>query len=355
MDIVMLKTDIWLLLWIGLVAFIAYATKLKKAETVLGQEVERYNLFFAAIVFLPVFLFTSIGDIRGDIWAYIGGFESLDASISDVLKSWREINKGPGFMLIEVLIKQFVGSDRSAFRVVFGLIQSIPLVLIYRKYSEDYIFSIFLFIASGCYSGWMMNGLRQFVASCIIFAALPLLVKRKFVPLIAVILLAMSVHKAALIMIPVVFLVQLKPWGRLTIISFIILAIALYFYVGHSDWMSEETLQYARGANPLRFVIAAFPMVIAFAGRKRIAANNNPLIDICVNMSAVTFIVYVIATLTNGIMTGRLPGFTAIYNFILIPYLAKDVFDEKKSKNIKLFFILFYIAYYIYGLITGAM
>ena len=351
----MFKSDIWLLLWIGLVAFIAYAAKLKKPETVLGQQTERYNLFFAAVVFLPVFLFTSIGEIRGDIWAYIGGFESLDVSVFDVFKTWWQIDKGPGFLFVEALIKQFVGSDRTAFRIVFGLIQSIPLVLIYRKYSEDYIFSIFLFIASGCYSGWMMNGLRQFVASCIIFAALPLMVKRKFVPLIAVILFAMSVHKAALIMIPAVFLVQLKPWGKITIISFIAFAVALYFYVGHSDWMSEEALQTAKGSNPLRILIAAIPTVIAFVGRKKIAVYNNSLLNSCVNMSVVTVIIYVVASMTSGIMTGRLPGFTAIYNFILIPHLAKNVFDESLSKNIKLFFVLFYIAYFVYGLITGVM
>lgn len=349
----MFKSDIWLLLWIGLVAFIFYAAKLKKPETVLGQKVERYNLFLAAIVFLPVFLFTSLGEIRGDIWAYVEGFESLNESVSDVFKIWWQIDKGPGFLLIEALIKQFVGGDRTAFRIVFGLIQSIPLVLIYRKYSEDYIFSIFLFISSWCYNGWMMNGLRQFVASCIVFAALPLLVKRKFVPLIVVILFAMSVHKAALIMVPVVFLVHLKPWGKLTIISLIALAVVLYFYIGHSDWMNEETLQAAKGSNPLRIVIAAIPVVIAFIGRKKIASNNNRLMNICINMSAITVIIYIISSLTSGIMTGRLPGFTAIYNFILIPYLAKDVFDESKSKIIKLFFVLFYIAYFVFGLITG--
>lgn len=349
----MIKSDIWLLLWIGLVAFIAYATKLKKPETVLGQQTERYGIVFAAVVFLPIFLFTSVGEIRADIAAYVNGFRLLDQSVSDVFKTWWTNDKGPGFFLIEVLIKQFFGNDRSAFRIIFGLIQSIPLVLIYRKYSEDYIFSVFLFITTGCYSGWMMNGMRQFVAACIIFAALPLMIKKKFVPLIIVIMIAMSIHRAALIMLPVVFLIQFKPWGKISIISLLVLAVVLYFYIGNSDWMSEETLQAAKGSNPLRIVIAAIPTVIAFVGRKKIAADNNQLISICVNMSAITVIIYIIASLTSGIMTGRLPGFTAIYNFILIPYLAKNAFNEATSKKIKVFFVMFYLAYFIFGLITG--
>lgn len=351
----MIKSDLWLLLWIGLVAFIAYAAKIKKSETVLGQQTERYSLLFAAVFFLPVFLFTSVGEIRGDVWAYIDGFDSLNISISEVINTWWENDKGPGFLLIEVLIKQYIGNDHTIFRIVFGLIQSIPLVILYRKFSEDYIFSVFLFITTGCYSGWMMNGLRQFVASCIIFAALPLMVKKKFVPLVAVILIAISIHRAAIIMLPVIFLVQLKPWSKITIVSLLALATVLYFYIGHSDWISEETLQASKGSNPLRILIATIPTVIAFVGRKKIELNNNPLINICVNMSIVTVIIYINASLTSGVLTGRLPGFTALYNFILIPYLAKDVFDESISKSIKLFFILFYTVYFLYQLAIGVV
>lgn len=348
----MFKSDLWLLLWIGLVAFVAYTAKLKRPETVLGQQTERYSLLFAAVVFLPVFVFTSLGEIRADIGVYLTNFRLLNMSISDVFATWHNNDKGSGFVLIEVIIKNIFGNNQNAFRIVFGLIQSIPLVLIYRKYSEDYVFSIFLFITSGFYSGWMMNGLRQFVASCIILAALPLLIKRKYIPLIAVILFAISVHRAAVVMIPVFLLVQFKPWSKITIIMLLVLAVVLYFYVGHSDWMSEETLQSSKGSNPLRIVIAAIPLVMAFIGRKKIAANNNQLINICVNMSAITVIMYIIASMTSGIMTGRLPGFTAIYSLILIPYLSKNVFDEKTSKNIKLFFILFYVAFFAYGLFT---
>ncbi len=351
----MFKSDLWLLLWIGLVAFVAYTAKLKRPETVLGQQTERYSLLFAAVVFLPVFIFTSLGEIRADIGVYISNFKILNMSLSEVFATWQTNDKGSGFVLIEVIIKNIFGNNQDAFRIVFGLIQSIPLVLIYRKYSEDYVFSIFLFITSGCYYGWMMNGLRQFVASCIIFAALPLLVKRKYIPLIPVLFFAISVHKAAMVMIPVFLLVQFKPWSKITTIMLLVLAVVLYFYVGHSDWMSEETLQSSKGSSPLRIVIAAIPLVMAFIGRKKIAANNNRLINICVNMSAITVVMYIIASMTSGIMTGRLPGFTMIYNFILIPYLSKSVFDEKASKNIRNFFIIFYVAFFIFGLITGTV
>lgn len=352
----MFKSDIWLFFWIGLVALIAAASsyKIKKQETVLGQQTERYSLFFSAIVFLPIFLFVSIGEIRADIGAYLGIFDSINMSVSDVFREWWITDKGPGFILIEVLIKQVFGNNRVAFRIIVGLIQSIPLLLIYRKYSEDYIFSIFLFIATGCYNGWMMNGLRQFVAACLIFGALPFLLNKKYIPLILVVLAAVSIHQSAMLMVPVLIIVQFKPWSKLAVIAFVVFTIVLFFYIFHSDWVSEEYLQSAKGSNPLRIAISAIPVVIAFIGRKEIAKSNNLLINICVNMSIVTTLIYFVASFTSGIMTGRLPGYTGIYNFILIPYLSKKVFNETVSKNIKLFFVIFYTAYFIFGLITGA-
>ena len=347
------KSDIWLLLWIGLVALVAYSAKLKRKETVLGQETERYSLLFAVITFLPVFLFVSVGEIRSDIWAYLDGYDKLSPSISEVFQNWWN-DKGPGFTLIEVLIKQVFENNHDAFRIVFALMQSVPLVLVYRKYSVDYVLSVFLFITMGYYSGWMMNGLRQFIAACIIFAATPLLIKKRIVPTILIILLAMTIHTSAMMMIPIALVVWFEPWKKGILISFIVFVVALFIFVNTTDMLNEEILKYDDGANPIRIVISAIPVVIAFVGRKKIESANNPLINICVNMSVFTMLTFFVATFTNGVGTGRLPIYTGLFNLILIPYLAKNVFDEKISKNIKLFFVIFYIAYFFYSMFTGA-
>ena len=339
------QSDIWLLLWIGLVALVAYSAKLKRKETVLGQETERYSLLFAIITFLPIFLFVSVGEIRADVWAYYGSFIKLSSSVSDVFQNWWNI-KGPGYTLIEVFIKDVFGHNFDFYRIIICLIQSIPLVLIFRKYSEDYVMSVFLFIAMGYYSGWMMNGIRQFVAACIIFAATPLLVRRKIIPTLLIILLAMTIHVSAMMMLPIVLVIWFEPWKKGIIISYVVFVITLFIFVNNTDMLSEEIKSVDNGANVLRIFISAIPFVIAFIGRKKIAADNNPLINICINMSVFTTLIFFVATFTNGIGTGRLPMYTALYNLILIPYLCKSVFNETVSKNIKIFFILFYIAYF---------
>ena len=324
------KSDLWLLLWIGLVALVAYTSKLKRKETVLGQETERYSLLFAVITFLPVIWYVCFSEVRADGVGYVNSFLTLNSSITDVIQKWGEI-KAPGFRLINVLIKNIFGNNQLAFRVIIALIQSIPVVLICRKYT---------------YTFWMMNGIRQFVAVCIIFAATPLLIKGKIVPTILIILLAMTIHVTAVMMIPIVLVVRFEPWKKKIIICFIVFVIALFIFVNVTDLLDEEIKNTDNGANPLRIVFSAIPCVIAFIGRKRIAAENNMMVNICINMSMFTTLTYFVATFTNGIGTGRLPIYTSVFNYILIPYLCKKVFNESISKKLHVCFVGYYLASY---------
>lgn len=346
------KSDIWLLLWIGLVAFLSRAVK-KRQVTVLGKTEYRYSILFAVIVFFPVFWFVSMGEIRSDVWAYISGFQNSNESVGYVIQHWNSFDKGPGFALLVALIKRFFGNDYRAFLVIVALLQSIPLVVNIRFLSEDYVLSIFLFITMMMYDGWMMNGLRQFLAACIAFAAFPLILKKKYIFAIPFVLVAISIHSSAIVMIPILILVEFKPWSKLSLIFLVIFGILLYFYVGHSDWMNEETLSQAKGLNPLRLVINLIPLVIAFWGRKQIAVADNRAINICVNMSIITFVMNIIAAFTSGMMTGRLAGYTGIYSLILFPYLCTKVFNEAVSKNIRLFIICFYVLHFFIYVIWG--
>ena len=94
--------------------------------------------------------------------------------------------------------------------------------------------SLYLFVASGCHIAWMMNGLRQFLAVSIIMAATPLMLKRKYVPLIGVILLAATVHSSALIMIPIIFIVQGKAWNKKTLLFIGVTIVLTYVYVKYT-------------------------------------------------------------------------------------------------------------------------
>ena len=347
-----LDNDVSLLIWIGLISLIATSMNVKKKETVLGQETERYNMFFAIIVFLPIFIFVVFSHLRSDMYQYLTNFYNLNESYSDVIKRFFFIfdknTNGKGFVLIELLIKQFFGSNEISFRIITTLLQAIPILLIFRKYSENYLLSVFLFIANSFFDGWMMNGIRQFIASCIMLFILPFLVKRKYIPCLLIVLLASTIHQAAIIMFPIVFIVLLRPWDYKAIGLFVAFSVVLSVYISNSgDLMNDEILSNDDGANPLRPIIAAVPIVLAFIKRKEIEAQNNRLINILINIAVINFIINIIAVFTSGVYVGRLPGFTSIYNMILLPYLVTKVYNEKNSKLLTNSMVILYSAYFL--------
>ena len=318
---------IFIPIWIGIMAFIANSNPgLFRKKTVLGTEINQVNIAFAIITFLPILLTVTFATKIGDTWAYVDSFNKLTPDFSAI--DWN--GKGPGFTVIEVIIKVLFGNSETAFRFVIALIHSIPIVFVFRYYSSNYVLSMFLFVATTVYTAWMMNGIRQFTAAAIIFAATPLLVKRKYVPLIIVILLASTIHNTALIMLPVIFIVQGQAWNRKTVVFIIAAVIAMYIF-GNNTSLFDSVIENAglnysitaiqesgdTGTSFLRVLVNMVPMIIALVFRKKIDENNR-VINICVNMSVITSGLYLISMVTSGILIGRLPGYTTLYNMILL-------------------------------------
>ncbi len=348
------NNDHFLLLWVGIMAVVLTfaGSSVKVKMTVLGEETERYNLIFAILIFAPIFLLASVWEIRSDVWQYLVNFSSFNKSILDVFSSWNQSNSEPGFDLIQAVIKSIFGDNREAFRYIIGLLQSIPIIIILRKYSEHYLLSIFLFITLGYYDSWMMNGIRQFIAVCIIFLATPLLLKRKYIPLIFVILLACTVHQSAIIMIPIVFIVFMNPWKPRTWLVIGLLVIAICIYYNNFAVVSEEIKNSDDGANFLRIFFALIPVVLAYIKKDDLKQINNSLINVCIVFSMINVGIIIAAVFTSGILVGRLPIYVSIYNLILIPYLLYKVYNivEKKTYFWGIFAI--YIAYFEVSFIT---
>ena len=200
----------------------------------------------------------------------------------------------------------------------------------------------------------MMNGLRQLIAAVIIFAATGLIVKKKYVLSIIIILFAALFHKTAVVMLPVLFFVQGKPWTKKTVFFILFTIVAMYTLtqVGvfsslleATGYESSEVLTNDDGTNPLRVLVNAVPLIIAFISRKYIERQNNTLINVCVNMSLVTTGLYLISMVTSGILLGRLPLYTSLYNLILLPYLIKNSFDKSTSKVALILMIALYVLY----------
>ena len=226
-----------------------------------------------------------------------------------------------------------------------------------RKYSEDYWFSAYLFVASGMHVGWMMNGLRQFMAVTIVFSVTPWMLEKKYIRVILIILLASLFHRTALFMIPIIFIAQGEIWNLKTLaFSAVIVGMSLLFsgniglfnsFANTTGYSAEFAIELGdNGTNPLRVLVNSVPMLLAFTFRDRLREENDGIINMCVNMSIITSGVYLLSMVTSGILTGRMTIYTSLYNLILLPYVIDTCFLENNVYILRVLTIVLYFVYF---------
>lgn len=352
---------LFVILWVGLCAFLSKYVFVKRKELVCGVEEERYTWLTAFIVFLPLIIVAGSRGYVFDTTAYIKWFtKTLPNSFGEAFSILGTDEKDKGFYIFSTLIKSIFGDDYHVYLMIIAAIQGLIILSIYRKYSINYVLSVFLFVASVDYIGWMFNGMRQFFAVTIVFAATPLILKKKYFPLLCIILLAFTMHKSALIMIPIILICQGKAFNKRTIVFIVAILLAVAFLGSFTNLLDNvlsdtdyarfsDKNQFGEGTSPIKAIVFSIPFIIAVIGRKKIKEIDNPIIDFSANMSIIASGLYIMAAvLPAGVLFGRLPIYASLYNYILLPWEIEKVFSDKAKPIMYILLIIGYLAYFYY-------
>lgn len=350
----------WLLIWPFIAGGFSYFLVVKRKEPYQGHEEYRWKWIPAVILVLPYIVWAAgRPDSYGDTGVYRATFLNMPVGFSEMSTYIASRQKGKAFVLFEYLFKTLVSHSDIAFFFAVAAIQLFFIVRIFRKYSRNYWLSIFLFVASADYLSWMHNGIRQFLAATLIFTCIPLLAKRKYILMILVVLLAVAIHSAALVFLPFVFVINGRAWNARTIAFIIALAVAIYFVENLSDFIVEMMKDTAyegdidiylsdTGTNILRVLFYAVPTVMSWVYREYIYRENDPFINICVNLSIISTGVYIFSFFTSGILVGAVPIYFSLGNYILIPWLIEEVFDSTSKRIVSIIFVIVYSIFFYY-------
>lgn len=351
---------VFIVLWVLFLSILAGEWNFRQYEIVNGVEEVRFRKGFAFFAVIPlVWMAMNRPYYFGDTAAYVNYFRGMPEHFSELSAFASTLTKDRGFYYCSAVIKVLISNNDRVYLFIVALIQICCVVSVFRKYSFDYLFSLFLFIASTDYISWMFNGIRQFTAVVIVFAATTLMLKKKYISLLLVILLASTMHQSALLMIPLVFIAQGKAWNIKTLL-FCGFAVLAFVYVGQFTEIMDSALsatQYVNvvsdytawqddGVNPIRALIYSVPAVISFVFRKQIWEAEDPLINLCANMSIVTMGLYIVAVATSGIFLGRLPIYASLFCYILLPWEINHCFADGKRREMRGAIYIMYIVYY---------
>lgn len=351
-----------MVLWVPLIYFV-YSMGHKEEVMLTDYNIQqgiqkKIPLAYAIVVFGYFIFWIGMRKYVADTTTYIGIFESIPADFST---AWNRIDwdgKSPGFDIFNIIFKCFISDNYTWWLMAIAIISGVCIMVVLRKYSCDFFFSSFLFITLLTFT-WMMNGVRQFICVAVLFLCCDWIKDGKFIRFLLAVLLMSTVHMTALLMIPIYFVARCKPWDKK--IGFFIIGIILIcifaepFFSGVDSALGNTayagaTSQFAEddGVNPLRVIFYAIPTIVSFIFSEKIGkySENNPMINICVNMSLATAALYLVGVFTSGILIGRLPIYTEVYDLILIPYLIHICVDRKSRFVVSVVVVIVLLLYF---------
>lgn len=351
-----------ILLWTGVLAVLYFVMPgVRRVELVNGRQAERVAPWFAVMAVLPLVYFASVRGTVGDTGFYIEEFGKMPAELSGVDAYISGVQKDKGFYYVSALLKCLIGNRVILYLFIVAAIQCYFVFKIFRKYTPAFTTAFFLFIASTDSVSWIFNGMRQFTAVAITLGCFPFILKKKYIPAIIGILAASLLHQSALLVLPFVFIVQGKAWNKKTIFFIVASIIAVLFidrFTDILDTMLAET-QYKNvvsdweswnddGTNVLRVLVYSVPALLSLIGIRYVRYEDDPVINICVNMSIVSMGLYVVSMFTSGIFIGRLPIYFSLYGYVLLPWLIRHMFAEKSAKLVQMGMVAAYIVFFYY-------
>ena len=360
----MIRSPYFLILfWFLFIFVFSRYIEVTKKKRIMGKERTIVTWWFAILVFLPLIIMATNRPLKvGDTMQYIRAYNNMPSGFSAIPKYYSGLKKDKAYYSLGSIIKCFFGSDYKIYFFIIATIQAFGMVRLYRKYSPDYVTAIFLFLLSTDFVSWMQNGTRQFVAVSICLLAVDFMLQKKYIPAVIFVLIASRFHQSALLVIPVMFVVQGEPWNWKTLIFIFLTVLAIRFvdqFTNLLDNALEET-QYENvvsdwqswnddGTNPLRVLIYSMPAILSLVGLRYIRKEKDVVINFATNMSIVASGLYLVSMVTSGIFIGRLPIYVSLYSQgILLPWEIDHIFNKQSSQIIKICMILLYIAFYIY-------
>ena len=351
----------WPLIWLFLGGAI-FGNMPKRRERLNGEIVERWDVWPAIMMVLPYIIWAGFRhDYFGDTALYRKTFLTLEPDFSMIVAAFSDDTKDPGFTAFMILMRMLIGNADKLFFLLIAIFQMLSITLIFRRYTPYFWTCVFLFVVSTDYLSWMHNGMRQFIAVAMILAGFPYLVDKQYFKMIMLILVASLFHGSALIMIPIIFVVQGKAWDIKTVLMLSITMIVVVFInqftpilsnllqgTQYDDVMTGEIWAVDDGTSIFRVIVYSIPALMSLVGLRYIRVADSRVMNICINCSIVTMALYLVSSVTSGVYIGRLPIYTTLQGYMALPWIIDRIFEKKSAQLVRMIMYVSYLGFFYF-------
>ena len=252
----------------------------------------------------------------------------------------------PGFTLFAKIASWLFGGKDGAVTILSAIVTVALFIFTIAKHSESFTMSVFLFVFIGCFTG-MFNGVRQYLATGILFAGFHYVVNKKLIKWLIVVLIASTVHITAILMFFVYFICNLKCDWKLILLYFILAVVLLFAYEPLFDLIGnlkqeeiDTSYEYMNSSvNIFRILVQCAPIVLfLFVDRSKLNSDKEArfLFNICLFNGALA-----IAAM-NSPYLARFWIYTSCFQVLMYPKVLNKI-----SGNDKIIFTIIIIACYV--------
>lgn len=314
------------------------------------QAKKQNQVVFLACYLVFLALFVGMSDMFGGYDRYIYGeaFDAIADTTSAHGRYWANGDFGyfpseKGYTVLNILISYFTANRYIFILIITFIIYSLLFVSL-KKYASNYPFALILFM--GLWFYFTFTYLRQVLGATIVWLSIDFIVRRKFWKFLLVILIAMSIHKSAIIFFPVYFIpIKKFPPRQVILVMAGVLLVGMSsipnsLFAAYGDMSSVEMQRdySASGGFRIEYALEAFFFLYLILSRYRLIKDDKQSIVM------LNFTLLFCATLLFFIRSdngGRLSWYYMIGVIVTISQLVTTGVNKKELSILLIVMCLF--------------
>lgn len=327
-----------LIVIIGIALFMAACVSRYYDENKGIWKTEGYGNIIIVMIFLLLAVFVGLRTHMNDTRTYCNIYEDM-ASFPEILTGFDwSLGSNPGFTLCNSIIKA-IGFSTQSFLMIYSLITNGLYIRFLKRYSSNFLLSLFLFITTGVYL-FTAAAIKQAFATALALYALDFAIQKKWVRFIAIILLAMTFHPYVLVYFAVPLLMFTPGTRRTYVLMFgtVVGAIIMQRYMGvivgfteaFGDSYSVEEFSGA-GVNLFRVAVCNVPLVLLFWFNRALYLKSDRANSLIANLTMMNGIIMFLGIFGTANYFARLANFFLCTQAITIPYMLTQLKDKDRN------------------------
>lgn len=306
------------------------------------------------LMFLVMAVFCGLRLTYNDTETYRSAYNAMQTNLNELTQY--SLGDNPLFYLFNYSMK-ILGLSVQSFLMVYALITIGIYIWFVRKYSKNFVLSMFLFFALGAYT-FTFAAIKQTVAVSFCLVATDRAIEKKWIQFIIWIIIASLFHPYALVylLVPVLFF---SPWSKKTyylIGGTLVICIFMQQLMGTvlsittmiGEEYTSESLFNGAGVNIFRLAVIWTPVLLTFLKKNTFKESKNRSENIIINLMMVNALIMLMARFGTAIFWARLANYFIIFQPLGIPFVFRVVTPNSR-RIFLLIIVICYFAFFYYS------